>query len=47
MKQESIEVPPQSPHPPQLIDVGNGHYVAANVIEIKNFEVSERIRMEV
>ncbi len=47
IKQEPIEVPPQSPHPPQLIDVENGHYVAADVIEIKNFEVSERKRLEV
>ncbi|WP_261130342.1 ABC transporter ATP-binding protein [Bacillus sp. Marseille-Q3570] len=38
--QEKVIVPSASPHPPHLINIGNEHYVASNVIEIKNFEVS-------
>ncbi|WP_408011748.1 hypothetical protein ACJROX_23355 [Pseudalkalibacillus sp. A8] len=37
--QEKIEVPPLSPYPPHLINIGNEHYVAADVIQIKHFEV--------
>ncbi|MCF6410353.1 ATP-binding cassette domain-containing protein [Pseudalkalibacillus salsuginis] len=39
--EEKIEVPPLSPHPPHLIHIGNEHYVAADVIEIKHFEVQK------
>ncbi|MFD1019706.1 ABC transporter ATP-binding protein [Thalassobacillus hwangdonensis] len=37
---EEIMVPSPSPHPPHLVHVGHDHYVAADVIQVKNFKVN-------
>ncbi|MCF6138624.1 ATP-binding cassette domain-containing protein [Pseudalkalibacillus berkeleyi] len=39
----AIHVPPRSQHPPHLLHIGNEHYVAANVIEIIKYEVTDRL----
>ncbi|WLD92593.1 ABC transporter ATP-binding protein [Alkalihalobacillus sp. AL-G] len=38
--QEQVEAPARSPHPPHLVNIGSDHYVAADVIEVKQYEVS-------
>jgi ABC-type oligopeptide transport system ATPase subunit len=36
---EPIVIPEKPLYPPQLVHVGNGHYVSANMINIKDFEI--------
>ncbi|MBM7553887.1 ATP-binding cassette domain-containing protein [Thalassobacillus pellis] len=43
LEAEPVEVPPQPPYPPHLIDIGNDHYVAADVIEIQNYRMNKQV----
>ena len=40
-KRDSIVIPDKHVHPPHLVDVGNEHFIAANVINIKHFETQK------
>jgi oligopeptide/dipeptide ABC transporter ATP-binding protein len=36
---KEFTVPEHAPHPPQLVDIGNGHYVSGDVINIKQYSL--------
>ncbi|WP_416730390.1 ABC transporter ATP-binding protein [Fictibacillus sp. JL2B1089] len=44
-QKEPVILPPKPLYPPQLVHVGNDHYVSADMIQIKDFEIENQQRI--